>query len=588
MVVEWSMSTPPAQWSANAQQLWHAMRTGAALDLAASAPGSTNRASRSSSREIAAETIARLLLQPPSPEPGVVSQLHLIGATITGKLHLPYATVEIPVALVDCRFEAAVELNDASLRAVDLSGSSLPGLNGDRLRIEGDLALVRTVSGAISLFRADVAGDVWLSGAKITGEGADYALRAPQMRIGGGLYAESVHALGGLNLWGSQAFTVEVTNGRLSHATHAALRCDGLHLAQDLRCTGVSVDGGGVSLFGATIGGQCWFNHAEIRNDTGWAIAAPSVRIGGGFYGRSMAVHGGINLFAAAIGESLELSGSTLISHDHPALRASGARVEANLELRSGAVIAGCVSLSRAEIKGTLRLSDSAFTDTSAIDLQGATVGTLDMASLHTLPRSLDLGAASIGRIDDSPGSWPGRIELDRLAYQDLRPVLPADQRLAWLDRSEGYNPQPYERLAAHYRELGHDDDARSVQLARHRKRRGASRPPARVWGFFEDLTVGYGYRPGRALLSLLTLTSLISVIFAAVPPQPASSRGPDFQPTAYALDLILPVLDLGQEKAFIPTGSTSWVAWASAMAGWLLATTVIAGLTRRLSRTGH
>lgn len=564
------------------------MRTGVALDLAASAQGSTGRGSRSASREIAAEAIACLLLQPPSPEPGVVSQLHLIGAAITGKLRLPYATVEIPVALIDCRFEATVELRDASLRAVDLSGSSLPGLNGDRLRIDGDLALIRTVSGAISLFRADVVGDVWLSGAEITANGADYALRAPQLRIGGGLYAQSLRASGGLNLWGAQAFTVEVTDGRLSHATHAALRCDGLHLAQDLRCTGVSVDGGGISLFGAAIGGQCWFNHAEIRNDTGWAISAPSVSIGGGFYGRSIAAHGGINLFAATIGESLELSGSTLISHHHPALRVSGARVEANLALGGGAVIAGRVSLSRAEIKGTLRLSSSAFTDASTIDLQGATVGTLDMASIHTLPSVFDLGAASIGRIDDSPASWPRRIELDRLAYQDLRPVLPADQRLAWLDRSDSYNPQSYERLAAYYRQLGHDDDARSVQLARHRKRRGTSRPPARVWGFFEDLTVGYGYRPGRAFLSLLTLTSFVAVIFAAAPPRPTSSEGPDFQPVAFALDLILPVLDLGQEKAFIPSGSTSWVAWASAMAGWLLATTVIAGLTRRLSRSGH
>ncbi|XMN09515.1 hypothetical protein ACK8N7_27480 [Streptomyces griseobrunneus] len=492
------------------------------------------------------------------------------------------------MALVGCRFEAAIELSDSSLRAVDLTGSSLPGLNGDRLRIDGDLTLVRTVSGAISLFRADVAGDVWLNGAEITGEGDDYAMHAPQLRVGGGLYAQSVQASGGLNLWGAQAFTVEVTDGRLSSAKHAALRCDGLDLAQDLRCTGVSVDGGGISLFGATIGGQCWFNHAEIRNDTGWAIAAPSAKIDGGFYGRSMAVDGGINLFAATIGESVELSGSTLISQHHPALRAPGARIEANLDLGGGAAVAGGIGLSRAEIRGTLRLSGSAFTNASAVDLQGATVGALDMASLRPLPSVLDLGAASIGRIDDSPASWPQRIKLDGLVYQDLRPVLPADQRLAWLERSGSYSPQPYERLATHYRQLGHDDDARSVQLARHRRRRGASRMPARMWGVFEDLTVGYGYRPGRALLSLLTLTSCVAVIFAALPPQPAGTRGPDFQPAVFALDLILPVLDLGQEKAFIPSGSTSWVAWGCAMAGWLLSMTVIAGLTRRLSRSGH
>ena len=60
----------------------------------------------------------------------------------------------------------------------------------------------------------------------------------------------------------------------------------------------------------------------------------------------------------------------------------------------------------------------------------------------------------------------------------------------------------------------------------------------------------------------------------------------PSFQPVAYALDLILPILDLGQEKAFIPVGVTQWIAWASALTGWLLATAVIAGITRRLVRS--
>ncbi|MFD7291586.1 hypothetical protein [Streptomyces sp. NPDC059863] len=75
---------------------------------------------------------------------------------------------------------------------------------------------------------------------------------------------------------------------------------------------------------------------------------------------------------------------------------------------------------------------------------------------------------------------------------------------------------------------------------------------------------------------------------FAAVPSQPVRANGPGFQPVAFALDVILPILDRGQEKAFTPSDNTAWVAWASAIAGCLLATTVIAGLTRRLSRSGH
>lgn len=537
---------------------------------------------------MAAGTIARLLLQPPPPHPGAVPRLHLIGATITGSLQLSYAQVEIPVAFVNCRFENEVDLSDASFRAVELTGSSLPGLSADRLKVEGDLTLSRTVSGAVSLFRSNIAGDMWLDGAELASQDAGYALRAPQLRVGGGLYAQSIDAKGGLNLWGAQAFALEVSKGCLSSANHAALRCDGLRIAQDLSCTELSVDEGGISLFGATIGGQCWFNRAAVRNHTGWAVSAPSIRVGGGIYGNGMTAHGGLNLFAAAVGESLELSGCTLTSHGDHALRAPGAHIEANLNLNGGATITSGLTLPRAEVKGTLRLTNCTFAETSTIDLQHATVGVLDMMSIDTRPSACNLRAATIGRIADSPSSWPPRIELDGLTYQDLRPLLPAAQRLAWLDRNSGYSPHAYERLATHYRQLGHDDDARTVQLARHRRRRSSAQLPARLWGHFEDLTVGYGYRPGRALVSLFALTTLAATVFAAVPPQPVRTNGPVFQPVAFALDLILPVLDLGQEKAFMPSGATAWVAWASAIAGWLLTTTVIAGLTRRLARPGH
>ncbi|MFC8824229.1 hypothetical protein ACFT9I_02605 [Streptomyces sp. NPDC057137] len=492
------------------------------------------------------------------------------------------------MAFVNCRFDNAVDLSDASLPAVDFTGSFLPGLSADRLKVEGDLTLSRTVSGVVSLSRADISGNMRLNRAELVSEDSRYALSAPQLRVGGALFALAIKATGGINLWGAQAFTLELTKGCLSSTGHAALRCDGLRVAQDLRCAELSVDGGGISLFGATIGGQWWFNRAAVRNHTGWAVSAPSVRVDGGIYANGMSAYGGVNLFAATVGESIELSGCTLTSHGDHALRAPGMRVEANLILDDGASIASGITLPHAEIKGTLRLAGSTFAEASTIDLQHATVGVLDMMSTNTRPPVFDLRAATIGRIDDSPTAWPSRIELDGLTYQDLRPLLPATQRLAWLDCNNEYSPHAYERLAAYYRQLGHDDDARTVQLARHRRRRSSAQLPARLWGYFEDLTVGYGYRPGRALVWLFALTTFVAIVFAAVPPHPIRANGPAFQPVAFALDLILPILDLGQEKAFAPSGNTAWVAWTSAIAGWLLATTIIAGLTRRLSRSGH
>jgi hypothetical protein len=171
--------------------------------------------------------------------------------------------------------------------------------------------------------------------------------------------------------------------------------------------------------------------------------------------------------------------------------------------------------------------------------------------------------------------------------YQALHPVLPAEQRLAWIRRThDPYHPQPYEALAAYYRRLGHDEDARTTSLARHRQRRRSLRPPARLWGAIEDICTGYGYRTSRALGWLAALTAGTATVFAVHHPRPAMPGGPPFQSLVYALDLILPILDLRQERAYIPVGATQWVAWASTLAGWLLATAAIAGITRRLSRS--
>ncbi|MEU9399669.1 hypothetical protein [Streptomyces sp. NPDC048242] len=479
-----------------------------------------------------------------------------------------------------------MNLDDASLRATDFTGCHIPQLSANRSHIDGDLTLTRLVSDGISLFGARVSGNLWLTSSRITRNDSGFAVSGPQLRIGGGLYAHSAHMTGGVNLWGAEVFTVEVDQARLAGRQGPAFRGDGLRIVQDLRCTNLLIEDGGIRLFGAKIGGQFWLVNADVRNSSGWSISAPKLIVDGGIYAHGLTTEGGVNLFAATIGESIELTASTLLPYRQHALRAPGARVEANITLDDATHVAGDITLTRLESKGTLSFSNTAFSETSKVNLNGATLGTFRMESLTSPPVALDLSHAKIGIITHSRDSWPSHMALTALTYQALDPVLPADHRLAWLRRGSDYHPQPYEQLAAHYRQMGHDDDARKVLLAQHRLRRRGQRAPARLWGYVEDATVGYGYRPGRALIWLLALTTAAAIVFAVTPPWPTQSNGPAFQPFIFALDLILPILDLGQEKAFAPVGSTTWIAWFTALSGWLLSTAVITSVTRRLSRS--
>src|ERR1051326_361663 len=112
------MSTPPSSWASSEQRLWRAMRDGHRLDFAVSPSGGAV----STDCDVAADVLASLLLQPPSPRQGVVTRLQLIGARITGRLLLQHARVEVPLSLINCRFDEPVELDNAVLRAGDFTG----------------------------------------------------------------------------------------------------------------------------------------------------------------------------------------------------------------------------------------------------------------------------------------------------------------------------------------------------------------------------------------------------------------------------------------------------------------------------------
>jgi hypothetical protein len=101
-----------------------------------------------------------------------------------------------------------------------------------------------------------------------------------------------------------------------------------------------------------------------------------------------------------------------------------------------------------------------------------------------------------------------------------------------------------------------------------------------------QDVTTGYGYRPGRAALWLIALVALGTLVFGVHPPAPLkNSAPPQFNPFFYTLDLLIPIATFGQQAAYGPTGPYQWLAYGLIAAGWLLATTILAGITRALSR---
>ncbi|AWT42663.1 MULTISPECIES: oxidoreductase [Streptomyces] len=403
--------------------------------------------------------------------------------------------------------------------------------------------------------------------------------------------------------------TVRLVDCSVPRLEAARVRTEGdLHLP---RCRFL----GGIRLTDAHIGTDLMLNQAVVHRDrSGRSIAADGMTVGQDLQAEMLESHGEVSLRSATVGVSLSLRGARLANpYARLALNAPQLTVERTLYLTpagvggqalSGTTPAQGTRIQRFECRGGVRLDDGRFGD--AVDFEQAgfaltdeqelslrRVQTPELRFLGERPQRgrVVLSGARIGTLVDRAGAWPGpgSLHMGGFAYESLVPQgpFPLDTRLEWVAAATAeYNPEPYERLAAVLRSAGEDEDAREVLLAKQRRRRETLPLAAKLWGYAQDVTVAYGYRPGRAAVWMAVLWAAGAWAFAhAEHPPVKPGEHPAWDPALFTLDLLLPVIDLGQAGQWQLRGGWQWLAAVMIMLGWVLATTVAAGATRLLRR---
>ena len=423
------------------------------------------------------------------------------------------------------------------------------------------------------------------------------ALRLAGARISGGLDldgAEIGHAMWfegcwferAVNLYGATTRTIDIKRSRLPGLDLTMARVDG---TVSLRRT-VLTDR--LDLTNARLAGELVLDHAVISGSGDWAVWAGGLAVEGAVFCNGTTVHGGLRLPGAQLPGGLHMQGARLRHRDGVALLAERA-VVSSLALSQGFTAEGTVSLRGAEVADQLNLDGAVLqAPVLALDCARMQTGTLVFTPARAPSAAVDLQYARVVTLQDRPDAWPDTVRLQGFTYGSLHESgAPRDRaverRVAWIRRHPGYAAQPYEQLAAWYRQIGHDDDARRVLLAKQRHRRGTLGLPARLWGHLLDATVGYGYRPWLAGLWLAALVVLGTAVFAAHTPKPTQpGQVPPFNAFVYTLDLLIPIGGLGQRTSWYwPGGTAAWLAYALVAAGWILTTAVLAGVTRTLSR---
>ncbi|MEU0588753.1 membrane-associated oxidoreductase [Streptomyces sp. NPDC006132] len=465
---------------------------------------------------------------------------------------------------------------------VDFRGSS-----GEHPARGADWGPERTV-------RAAVLRSLLLSAPQEDGETA--ALRLAGARITGVLdlkYSEVDHAVRLSEccfeevpvLYGARLRQLNLRDSVLPGLDAATLRVDGV-----LRVSHC-LFGGPVRLGGAQISGALFLDGAGIEGPSAGpaALQLNHVTIGDGLSAPGLRTRGEVRLTGASIAGTIDLNAARLAAGaGKAALDAVTLTVEGDVLLR-GAEVSGWIGLRGARVGGRLDFSRARLENPggTALRASSCTIGEVWLRNGPPVSGALNLRRAQLDVLFLEPDVVPGEVLLDSLVYTSLTPHEPAERRLAMLERDrEGYVPHAYEQLTAAYRRIGDDDAARVVQLAKQRRRRATLPWYGRLWGQVQDATVGYGFRPLRAAGWLVSLLLIGSLAYALHHPRPLKpDESPQFNPVFYTLDLLLPVISFGQEGAFAPTGWYQWLSYALVLTGWILATTVVTGVTRTVSR---
>ena len=297
-----------------------------------------------------------------------------------------------------------------------------------------------------------------------------------------------------------------------------------------------------VDLANAHISGIAILNEARLIDPTGRAFWAGGLAVEGGVFGRHLVAQGEFRLAGARLGGGLFLEGAQLSNPGEIAFFGENIIVEGDMICTDSFTAQGTVRLRGAHINGRLSFHDAVLIgETHTLSCSRAHIEELVLTPAAPMKGALTFGHCRIGSIEDDPATWPTEIYLNGAVYDAIRNPknqLNVKDRLKWVSRDQlGYRPQPYEQLAALYRRLGHDDDARRVLLAKQRHRRSTLRFLDRIWSHLLDWTVGYGYRPWLAALWLAVLLTIGTVTLSLA--RPHSIHGglaPHFNPFVYTL----------------------------------------------------
>ncbi len=456
---------------------------------------------------------------------------------------------------------------------------------------------------------------------------------------------------------------------------------DGLETTSDLHLSGGFESNEEVSLFGSRIGGELLCDDGIFSStlELGNSVVAQNLDMSGSF---SAAVT--VSLRGIRIGGNLTCEKATFLDPNN-AIIANRAKIEGDVDL--GNIKAkGTVVFTGSDIGGDFMPQGAVLEGTPALQLRNTTVsGTLIWRGLGFVDGEVDLSGASCKTLNTGNTSWLRKREkyaerdderrtdtpegekkvteyhtkLDNFTYEgfsNLPDNCKSDYWIEWLKQQpeehlgKKFKPRPWEQLANVLDTMGYEEEARDVRIEKQKlqtefmaKHEPAAHDSFNLWHwgtiFFRRVfwgpLVGYGYKPGNALLFLFGLVLVSTFIYNQAaqrgvitpthplifkeagaggsipawcaenwvyfPDENCASAMPseysEFQSFIYAADVALPVINLRMENDWAPRvvftdGTRDWFGWwvrtwewFLIAAGWILSLLFVSAVGSSIRR---
>lgn len=528
-------------------------------------------------------------------------------------------------AMEDFRSDGEVSLQRAQVHRLWASGGKFASTSGFALHAEG----LHAEDGVYLDRGFEATGEVRLAGAHIGGElcctrgtfgnPGGLALNAERVE------ADDVYLDDGFAATGQVRFTDAQVNRRFNAtrgsfhnggAEGYALDADGLSCLGDVFLNEGFDAVGEVRLSGAEIHNQLNCTAGSFDNPSGMALFADGLVTPGTVYlDKGFRAIGQVRLARATVGRQFNCTDGTFDNQHGTALDLTGLVCTGDVLLTSteseGRIFrsTGRILLNEAQITRDLNLTQARLHGDEGLNARGVRVGGCLTWQLDPPPEGfIDLTRAQLSRLDDTPGSWPeDRYKLTGITFQRVGRHLTVQQRKDWLRRTDVYSPDAYQQLAQIYRTAGRETDAQNILIANQRDRRDIHRGrlhwSSRVWSWFIDRSVGYGYRLHRPFIFLLILLLVGGVIYrfgenagliyatqasyTVVAPQ-CPIGYPCFASYPYTMQLLIPVLDLRESAYWFPDAHIMpWgfllavYTWMMIFVGWAVVLALIPGISR-------